>query len=68
MLELFEEEKISCNAERKRPRGSQTCLTLTSRVSPDTSTIFTIVANIKIFKNFTGRLYRDLPPLLTWVA
>ena len=46
MLELSEEEKISCVAERKRPRGSQTCLTLTSRVSSDTSTIFTIVANI----------------------
>ena len=46
MLELSEEEKISCSAEQKRPRGSQTCLTLTSRVSSDTSTIFTIIANI----------------------
>ena len=44
MLELFEEEEISGSAERKRPRGSQTCLTLTPRVSSDTSTIFTIVA------------------------
>ena len=43
MLELSEEEEISCSAERKHPRGSQTCLTLTSRVSSDTSTIFMIV-------------------------
>ena len=43
MFELSEEEEISCIAEQKRPRGSQTCLTLTSRVSSDTFTIFMIV-------------------------
>ena len=44
MMELSEEEEISCSAERKRPRGSQACLTLTPHISSDTSTIFTIVA------------------------
>ena len=32
MLELSEEEEISGSVERKRPRGSQTYLTLISRV------------------------------------
>ena len=65
MLELSEEEEISGSVERKHPRGSQTCLTLTLRASSDTSTIFTIV----IFKNainrnyFSGRLYCVQPPL-----
>ena len=43
MLELFEEEEVSGSIERKRPRGFQTCLTLTPHKSSDTSTIFTIV-------------------------
>ena len=43
MLELSEEEEISGSGERKRPRSSQMCLTLTSRISFDTSAIFTIV-------------------------
>ena len=43
MLELSEEEEISGSAERKRPRGSQMCLTLTLRISSNTFTIFTIV-------------------------
>ena len=46
MLELSEEEGMSCSAEGKCPRGSKTCLTLTSRASSDTFTIFMIVANI----------------------
>ena len=43
MLELSEEEGISCSTEQKHPRGSQTYLTLTLCVSSDTSTISTIV-------------------------
>ena len=43
MLELSEEEEISCSTEQKHLRGSQMCLTLTLHVSSDTSTIFTIV-------------------------
>ena len=43
MLELSEEEGISCSAEGKRPGGSQTCLTLTLHISFDTSAIFAIV-------------------------
>ena len=39
MLELSEEEEISGSTQQKRPRGSETCLNLTSRVSFDTSTI-----------------------------
>ena len=66
MLELSEEKEISCSAEQKHPRGSQTCLTLTLHVFSDTSTNFTIV----IFKNaihgdyFTRRLHSVQPPLL----
>ena len=43
MLELSEEEEISGSIEQKLPRGSQTCLILTSRLSSKTSTIFMIV-------------------------
>ena len=69
MLELSGEEEISCSTERKHPRGSQTCLTLTSRVSSNTLTIFTII----IFKNaingnyFTGCLYYVQPPLALYL-
>ena len=62
MFELSEEEEISCIAEQKRPRGSQTCLTLTSHISSDTFTIFTIVNAIN-GNYFTGRLYHIQPPL-----
>ena len=53
MLELSEEEEISCSAEQKHPRGSQTCLTLIPHVSSDTSTIFTIVAMSSDFYKHT---------------
>ena len=46
MFQLSKEEETSGSTERKRPsppRGSQTCLILTSHVSSDTSTIFMIV-------------------------
>ena len=33
MLELSEEEEVSCSGEQKHPRGSQMCLTLTSCIS-----------------------------------
>ena len=65
MLEMSEEEEISgsTSIERKRPRGSQACLTLTSCMTSDTSTIFTIV----LLKNaingncFTGCLNHVQP-------
>ena len=49
--------------ERKCPRGSQMCLTLTSSVTSDTFTIFTIV----IFQecNYWELFYRALIPCPT---
>ena len=63
MLELSEEEEINGSTERKHPRGFQMCLTLTSYVSSDTSTIYTIVNTIN-GNYFTRRLYRVQPPLI----